>query len=88
MEQIHFKSQDGTIYAYDIGDQDDLIKQAKKNKWKQVDKPESVLDESDNIKHIRYLRDTDWYVIRKLETGKDIPKEIVDARELARSSIK
>jgi hypothetical protein len=31
-----------------------------------------------------YLADTDWYVTRKVETGKAIPEEILAARNAAR----
>lgn len=31
-----------------------------------------------------YLASTDWYVIRKLETGEDIPEEILEERVAAR----
>ena len=34
-----------------------------------------------------YLASTDWYVIRKEETGTAIPQEILDARAAARASI-
>jgi hypothetical protein len=36
----------------------------------------------------KYLKDTDWYVIRKQETGKEIPSDILTAREEARKRIK
>ena len=32
----------------------------------------------------QYLRDTDWYAIRKAETGKDIPTDIKTKRAQAR----
>ena len=32
----------------------------------------------------KYLKDTDWYVSRKAETGKDIPSDILDKRAQAR----
>lgn len=32
-----------------------------------------------------YLRQTDWFVVRKLETGKDIPVDIAVRRAQARS---
>ncbi len=35
----------------------------------------------------KYLASTDWYVIRKEETGTAIPQEILDARVAARASI-
>ena len=31
-----------------------------------------------------YLESTDWYVIRKLETGKEIPSEVLEYREKLR----
>lgn len=35
----------------------------------------------------RYLRDTDWYVIRQLELGTPIPADIVTERQAARDQI-
>ena len=32
----------------------------------------------------QYLKDTDWYAIRKAETGKDIPTDIKTKRAQAR----
>jgi len=32
----------------------------------------------------RYLSETDWYVHRKAETGKEIPTEVLERREQAR----
>jgi hypothetical protein len=40
-----------------------------------------------NIQNKEYLSSTDWYVIRKSETGVEIPMEISMAREIARSAI-
>lgn len=37
---------------------------------------------------LRYLASTDWYVIRHQETGKEIPADILAARQAARDSIK
>ncbi len=36
----------------------------------------------------QYLKDTDWYIVRLTETGKEVPDAIVDAREKARGSVK
>ena len=33
---------------------------------------------------VQYLAKTDWYVTRKIETGKDIPDDILAKREQAR----
>ncbi len=32
----------------------------------------------------KYLKDTDWYAVRLVETGKPIPEDILQARKLAR----
>lgn len=37
---------------------------------------------------LAYLKSTDWYVLRFIETGVAIPAEILEARKLARSEIK
>lgn len=36
---------------------------------------------------LAYLADTDWYVARKVETGKEIPADILSAREAARADL-
>lgn len=40
-----------------------------------------------NIDARMYLIETDWYVIRHMETGVPIPQEILDKRDAARASI-
>jgi hypothetical protein len=40
-----------------------------------------------NLESRVYLADTDWYVIRKSETGVAIPQDILDARAASRLSI-
>ena len=35
----------------------------------------------------KILANTDWYVIRKMETGKEIPDDIIDMRNKARSLV-
>lgn len=42
---------------------------------------------AENLKHLQYLRSTDWYVIRKTETGVEIPMDILESRRLAREAI-
>ncbi|ATD05635.1 MULTISPECIES: hypothetical protein [Pseudoalteromonas] len=34
-----------------------------------------------------YLKKTDWYVIRELETGETIPADVKELRKLAREAI-
>ena len=47
----------------------------------------SIDDEPDNEKHLSYLADTDWYVIRRSDTGVAIPIDIDEARAAARAAI-
>ena len=35
----------------------------------------------------RYLADTDWMVIRAIETEKPIPQDVIEARALARKTV-
>ena len=30
--------------------------------------------------NVQYLRDTDWYVLRKIDTGEVIPEEVITKR--------
>lgn len=48
-----------------------------------IENPQDIINE--NAK--RYLYETDWYVIRFVETGNPIPIEILAEREKARRSI-
>lgn len=34
-----------------------------------------------------YLKSTDWYVVRKMETGKEIPKDVLSQRSKTREKI-
>ena len=66
-------------------------------KYKKGEEPNELIDAlkpskydeqvGENAKHIAYLRETDWYVIRKIETGKEIPQDVLDARQEARDAI-
>ena len=43
--------------------------------------------ERSNDEHSKYLQSTDWYVVRKADTGKAIPSDIVTKRQAARDAI-
>ena len=43
---------------------------------------------SENYLARKYLAETDWYVTRKAETGKDIPDDIATKRQEARAKVK
>ena len=40
-----------------------------------------------NDQHLKYLQETDWYVVRKADTGVPIPIHISDKRQEAREAI-
>ena len=40
-----------------------------------------------NAQSLKYLLETDWYVIRKAETNVDIPAEVLTLRAAARAAI-
>ena len=41
-----------------------------------------------NMESLQYLTETDWYVVRKFETGKAVPQEILIKRQEARDAVK
>ena len=45
------------------------------------------LQAAKNAEARAYLASTDWYVIRKTETGVEIPADILAARQAARDSV-
>ena len=40
-----------------------------------------------SVDALMYLAETDWYVVRKAETGKEIPQEVLDKRAAAREAV-
>ena len=46
-----------------------------------------VIQIEDNRSNRAYLKETDWYVTRKAETGKAIPDDVLAKREAARAAI-
>jgi hypothetical protein len=62
--------------------------------WDAVDIPDRELEEIklnniriQNDQHKAFLKNTDWYVIRFMETGTPIPDHIAQLRQDARASI-
>jgi len=37
--------------------------------------------------HLEYLASTDWYIVRRAETGVEVPQEVLDKRAEARASL-
>lgn len=50
-------------------------------------KPQEIIDNERIAELESYLNETDWYVSRYAETGKEIPVDIVKARQDARDEI-
>jgi len=48
---------------------------------------DSEIQEGLNFMSLEYLAETDWYVVRKFETGTAIPQEILIKRQEAREAI-
>lgn len=48
---------------------------------------EEEINRARNNKARAYLNSTDWYVVRKAETGEEIPQAVLDARAAARASV-
>jgi len=42
---------------------------------------------SDNATNLAYLYDTDWYITRNMETGVEVPADILTKRAEARASL-
>ena len=40
------------------------------------------------VNYSLYLKDTDWYYARKMETGEEVPVEVVAKRQKAREFIR
>lgn len=49
-----------------------------------VETNDDIEKENKRNEAILYLTNTDWYVIRKFETGKEIPDDVVTKRNEAR----
>lgn len=94
----YFKDKYNTIFGY-TEEQIDLIDTSDKTELTQFEIKKYVFkektkEEEDLIKQrqisaeaLKYLSDTDWYVIRQVETNKPIPQDILDARAEARTQI-
>ena len=59
---------------------EELTKEDKKRIFK-------IEKDTENELNLNYLKKTDWYITRKLESGKSIPKEISDKRKAARKAL-
>ncbi|WLH32685.1 hypothetical protein [Pseudomonas canadensis] len=57
------------------------------SKLEKIKTPADIAQEVSAEEARRYLRDTDWYVLRQIETGQAIPDDIKSGRKAARDTI-
>ncbi|ROM30182.1 hypothetical protein BK645_14795 [Pseudomonas protegens] len=57
------------------------------SKIKSIPTQESIKKEQKTREALKYLSDTDWYVMRLVEIGKAIPEDIAAKRAEARTTI-
>jgi hypothetical protein len=46
-----------------------------------------IEQEKTNAECLKYLQETDYYIVRFMETGKEVPQEVLDKRAEARLKI-
>lgn len=54
------------------------------NKLEKIKNTDDIIIDSLRDDAIKYLKSTDWYIIRSIETGIKIPKEVSIEREKSR----
>ncbi len=52
-----------------------------------IDITQQIEQEKINAESLKYLEDTDWYIIREIDSGIPCPAEIKAARAIARAAI-
>ncbi|WP_426108481.1 hypothetical protein [Pseudomonas sp. TWR1-1-4] len=57
------------------------------SKLEKIKTPADIAQEVSAEEARRYLRDTDWYVLRQIETGQAVPDDIKLGRKAARDTI-
>ena len=57
-------------------------------KIEKIKTEEDIKSEEDRVFAIDYLKSTDWYVIRKFETGSEIPIEVSNSRNKSREVLR
>jgi hypothetical protein len=67
---------------YNLVDGELVFDEKRKLELKRIDDDEKAKNDLQ-----QYLKDTDWYVIRFMETGEEIPSEIAKQRQKARDKL-
>jgi len=50
-------------------------------------KQAAIVKASQDLENLKYLADTDWYVIREMDIGQPVPPEIKANRQAARDAL-
>lgn len=82
--QMNLFRADVAQYGGDIADYELLIAEIESS---YVPEPSEDQQIAINAEALSYLNSTDWYVVRFMETGVNIPQEILSLRQSARKSI-
>ena len=84
----HFVDIDGKIYGIDKDQdfliQDDWVELSDEELAERLKPTPEQIAASERAEALRYLGETDWYVVRFAETGKPIPEDILADRAAAR----
>ncbi|GAB2650562.1 hypothetical protein [Vibrio panuliri] len=90
IKSINIKIDDDELTTLDIEPTKEILAQPFCYQWNGSEfiklDIEPINDEQQNreLKAHRYLKETDFYVVRKIETGVAIPKEVMNNRNRAR----
>lgn len=91
----YYRDNKNNVYAYEIdGSQDCLIGDKVAMTSEEIElhlnpiKTQEQLQAEANAEALAYLASTDWYIVRKTETGVDVPSDVLAKRQEARESIK
>lgn len=58
------------------------------SKLEKIESPESLDLQDKAFKAKAFLNDTDWYLVRKMETSEEVPEDVTLKRANARNVIK
>jgi|GEM_PF-1795854 hypothetical protein len=73
------------LWCYDFIDGSFVFNQSKEDKLLSSEK--KALQLHSNKEYREYLKSTDWYITRKIETDIEVPKEVLEKRKEARLKV-
>lgn len=87
----HYKTPDGKVFGFDTDqlhlvtpDMVEMTDAEFQEFCNPTPTPEQLAEQAE-AEALRYLADTDWYVVRLTETGVAIPEEVITKRAEARA---